>query len=526
MGIIPIADRTWRLHVINNFSGGMAMPPRDDTEASLIDNFYITRSGSLISRPGLKKYNSTDLGTDVTVGLGIGALGAVRKTLFVFKKGTRVFHVTTSGNVPTTFSEISGPDTGYNPVMMEPVEGSSGVYYTIFACPHWTGLYEFHDDAPALTALSKITDSPSGFQYIKLAGQRMYTAGNPSKPYAVRFSDAGDPLSWPTANEFSVPASRGRITGLERQAGVLLIFTERAVLQLQGDPPSNFKLLTVHENIGALHPMSLGTVGAVTAFLSDYGFMYVSGGVEAFGEKLDGSRDIPRASEASHPSNVFIWGALTPDYYACRVRSLNPDPDVGYIVNHEVWSGRDEKMYLFDRNRFRSWVRLVYPPSAVPDSLGYRNARFCPILWLPEVNGIIMAGGNGDLYLQTLQLYFDEWEREDSTDHPDIPVISRLVSRYYTFGDMAMVKQWRRAAVTGFGHISNLNLDTIGGHSSSRYIYPLGSGPLPFQKDSPELDIRTSLFSAVRLDLSGTNMQVMGVDLSWRPARVSVRKHT
>ena len=542
MGLIPIQEHQWKLQSISNFTGGMAVPPRDDTEASVVDNFIITRAGTLVTRPGTTLLNAASLGTAHTVGLGLGTVTPSgtpkipRRVLFVIKdEEDGAYFADYYWNISglSFTGPLSSPDPSGNPVKMESVdtaEGSSlGEYITIFACSAWENL-QYCDGVNwgTLVTTPAATD-PKYCRYVRLAGQRVYAAGNDSDPYTVWFSEAGDPESWPATNSFKVPASRGRITGLERQSGVLLIFTERCILQLQGDPPSNFKLSTIHENIGCPAPNTLSTSGAVTAFMHGSGFTYISGGLEAFGEKIEGGLWPPRANNLILPWSALAWGELTPNYYFFRTQHMGDVEDEDYVPGQEF-------LYMYDRNRFKSWVRFSYP---VHSGLGSTNPRLCPILWVEDMQGLILAGGDGNLYVQPLPIINDEfqyyatsWDTnlDVTPGGDDAHVQSSYTSRYLTFGSQTMTKNWRRVAVGGCGLVGHITIDCLDADGSQSSVLVKGGGytEIPFQVDSPSIEdpTRKSLVTAMRIKVDGLAMLLNNLDITWRPVRLSTRKHT
>lgn len=511
MAVIPIKDRNLRLQTINNFAGGFAMPPRNDNEAAVMDNFEINRAGYLVTRKGVELYNSTSLGSGIAVGIGVGTAGSLGKLLFVAKSGTSIYYRALGPNYPAAFTAITCPDTGDHPVTMEPAEGNKK-RYMVFACPNWDGVYTWDGVAAALV---KAADSPAKSRYVRLAGQRVYAAGDDTAPYTIRFSNPGDPTAWPTGDEFQIPASRGRITGLERQSGVLIIFTERAILQLSGDPPDNFKVLTIHENIGCPSPNTISTVGAVTAFHSGYGLMTLSGGIESFGDKMDEWYHMKAPTNLSLPNSARTWGVLTPDYYFYRVDQETAANPPG--------TGRSEKILVYERKRFQAWFRFEYPITA---GLGSLNPTYCPMIWDDEARGLVIAGGDGNLYIQRFHAILDDLSYTWNNDHPDIAVGSTFTTRYLDFGDPAMQKGWRRVTVSGQGSGGvTLELLDLAGNKTSAYV---AGGTLPVQGDSPSIETtgRSSLFSYLRVRVSGSSMVLKNIDLLWRPARLSGRKLT
>lgn len=515
---VNVPDRTWRLFSVNNFSGGMAVPPRDDTEASLIQNFEIARNGILVTRPGTVKYNTTDLGTGLTMGLGYGQPSA-NKLMFVVKSGTIWYRTMTTG-YPANFSSITCPATGDNPVNMEPVEAGSTAAapgagrYQLFTCPNWSRIQQWDGSAAATSDIAGASPSPANCRYIRLAGQRVYAAGQDANPYTVYFSDPGDPFTWPTGNSFSVPASRGKIRGLERQSGVLLIITERAILQLQGDPPDNYRLTTIHENLGSDCANTISTVGAVTAFLSGFGPMMLSGGVQAFGDKI---RNEDSFDSSSHLDTTY--GLLTPYYYFMRTQPPNGANPAG--------SGSSEYLWVYDRLRFQSWVKYEYPTTT---AIGASNGSYQPMIWDDYADCLVLAAGNGSLYAQPFHnLLVDEAYTftQDAGSTP-VDVTSAYRGRYLDFGDAAMQKQFRRILAGGQWADISVQVDSIGKHGALSTAAPIISYGMMYSTDRPSIGTsgRPSLFSQMRLYISGTEMVLRNWSMAWRPSRLSAQEHT
>lgn len=498
MGVVPVRDKSYRVHNINRFTGGMTFTQQGDDESEKFENFEMLRDGYLTSRLGCYKANSNSIGSAAIVGIGKVTAGGNTFT-FAAKTGT-TWYYSTSNSWPVAFSSITVPESPLtDAVRMESVLDSSNASYAVFTNVNFTRLISW--DGGAASA-SQIAGSPANMTFVRHFDGRLYAA---NKAQTIYFSDKSNPFSWPTANVFYVSSVYGGIRGLERYPGMLLILMERAILGLRGDPATGFNVTVLHDRIGCDTEASVSTSGSATAFRFERETYLFNGNVTSLTANLTGLQ-IADAGASSANS----WGVLTPYHYVMR-RSRG----TGAVAT---------EAYVLNRQLGNLWGLWNYPTATL---LG-ASSPLQAIVAAPNLtDGFLMNGGDGSLYFQPIRQAGDfnytnsivAFTEDDTTR----PVLSLWRSKKFYLGSSTLVKQWRRVLVGGSGTAVSL---------TARYRNPAGtlvtevlksSATVPFNVDTPTIDGVTgqSLFSSLQIELSGNSLQIPDVQVHWRPVRFS-----
>lgn len=512
MGSIPVPDHSWRNISLNNFTGGLTFTQNNDSECEIFDNWEMLREGSPTTRLGVEKVNSTNIGTAMVVGMGFVTTGtSSSQTLIVAKTGTTWWKTNLPITVAaTTFTSISVPESpGNDPVRMETVADTSDTSWAVFVNKNFTGVIKYDG-----TTASVAASSPANQQYIRWFSSRLYVAGNPTKPRTIRFSESADPFSWPTTNEFIVPARYGIITGLEAHSGRLFIFCQRGILQMVGSPPDDFEVSNLHDQIGCNIPGSISTYGTSTAFMGDRSAFILSGSVKNLSERLYG----PKLTGAAG-SDQLAYGALTPFHYIIR-RSMNN--------NTTPLTNGTAEMLVLDRH-FDSWGTWLYPATT---SLGASAPYQSIVISMPGIHtDLLLSGGDGNIYNQSTRVV-QAYDLTNSTvlfsvDYDGatgVAVTSRLRTRQLPLGSPAVQKQLGEILVAGQGTATSFKVRMFDSTYTLREGTVATNKVLPFRTRNPQVGDTTmrTVWGELQLDISLQRSVLKEMMVAYRPRRFSI----
>ena len=320
MAVVPIRDRSFKLKNLMDFSGGFAFPARTESDWERFENWEIGRDGLPVSRLGSVKYNTNSIDSNPIVGMSVKLLsfsGPATQTLIIAKASTTWYYTQNpSSFIPQSFTSMTVPNSPGNTVVnFEQTESSSDFSYAFVAVnAYFPGVLTWNGQGSP----SIIASSPQRGQFICSSQSRLFIAGFPENPFSIRFSDTANPASWPTSSFFDVPGQRGAITGLARFNDQLIIFTQRSILSMQGDPGTGFQIQVLHDDIGCTQPNSIASFGNNIFFVFNSDLMAFNGGVTVLSEKL---RGLPLGSTSATTAPFQpgrMRAALTPHYYFLR----------------------------------------------------------------------------------------------------------------------------------------------------------------------------------------------------------------
>lgn len=499
MGVVPVRDQSYRVHSISRFTGGMTFTQQGEDEAEKFENFEMLRDGYLTSRLGIYKANSNSIGSAAIVGLGNITAGSGQFTIAA-KTGTTWYYRSTVNVFPASFSSFTVPESPLTaPVRMESVLNTSNASFAVFTNVNFTRLISWDGGAGSA---SQISGSPANCTFLRHFDGRLYAA---TKGQTIYFSDKGDPFTWPTANVFYVSSVYGGIRGLERYPGMLLILMERAILGLRGDPALGFTLTVLHDRIGCDSEASVSTSGSATAFRFERETYIFSGNVNTITGKLPGMLIADGSGSGDN-----AWGTLTPYHY---------------VVRRSRGTGTTQsEMLVYDRRFGSSWGLWTYPTTTL---IGASHPAQAIVVAPNLTDGFLLNGGDGNVYFQPMRQHGDfDYSTslvDFSTDDTNINVLSVWRSRKLYMGSSAMVKQWRRIIVGGRGTGALLRTRHWD-ENGTLYTNTLKSDTnVPFMTDGPTVDGATgrNTFSAIQLEVVGSNLVIPDVQIHWRPVRFS-----
>jgi len=398
-------------------------------------------------------------------------------------------------------------------VRFSSMEDTSSALAVYMVNPNFVGVVKW---IPGDPAASDVASSPIG-KYIHRYNKRLFVAGNTTNPNRLYHSEAGKPDSWPASNYIDVPPRHGHITGLAAQPGQLLVFCERSILSLRGDPPLRYTLDSLHEGIGADLPSAISTLGSVVYFVSRGALMEMSSSINLVSDSL---RGFPLGATGTDSSRCY--GVLTPYYYF-----LTYHVNTG-VADYTPSASDPYKMLIYDRVRGQAFFHWVYPPTtSVGGTVGAES-----VIAYNDSNSIFMAGGNGNVYLQP----FRQWSgyslttsevefTKDDNGGSGVEVSSRWRSRRMDFGSSLLTKQCRSILVGGTGQSVALTSRLFDVSGTLRSNAVMSNTTLPSASSLPVVDGATgySDFSELQLDLTGERMHLRDVGLEWRGVRIDAR---
>ncbi|MFH1569065.1 MAG: hypothetical protein ABIL09_13800 [Gemmatimonadota bacterium] len=123
---------------------------------------------------------------------------------------------------------------------------------------------------------------PRGAKYIAFFKGICFLAGMPEYPDRVVYSRAGQPENIPAGNYLSVGDNDGgEIRGLYASTNSMVVFKQRAIYLVKGDPVNGFFTDTLTEDYGCSAPNSIKEVpGVGLVFASEEGVFALRGGLQ------------------------------------------------------------------------------------------------------------------------------------------------------------------------------------------------------------------------------------------------------
>ena len=231
-----------------DFSGGefgrfgSAKAPKNSFTAT---NMIVTADGALCVRPGLVKRNPSGLASGVVHGFGNTP---VPLNDIWFVQGTAVRTFSSAGdNLKTSGTTLA--ETPSRPVDWK-TDGST----ILLASPEDKVYRITPQGGVTVPTVAGLTGSPGG-GCIEIYGDRIVVGDiDGSLDYRLRFSDAADPNSWPSANFVDV-GDNYYLSGLYSQRQHLLITKQNQMYILTGTLGSSMVLRKVYTGNGPLSPL-------------------------------------------------------------------------------------------------------------------------------------------------------------------------------------------------------------------------------------------------------------------------------
>ena len=523
MGVVRVRERSFKNKVLGSFIGGQVDVPRADHELATFTNLEIRPDGWAISRRGTSVVTTTSLTSSAILGLGTVTIEYGR-WIVVAKSGSgywytiRVNDAVVGGSGWGATPLAPSYDAVAAPIRMESVIDSAGSGWGVFASPDFATLVKW-DGSSSSTVEVTGAGAPSHPRYIRVWNQYLFCVTDDS-PTMIQFSNSGDPFSWPTTSKIIVEASYGVITGLEANPDMLLIFTDNVILALVGDPGDpnvGFKLIPIVPNVGCDVPGSIVSVAGRTSFVfRGTGYMFEGGADSIMSDRIRdfASSLVRKPGVAGLVANSYA--AMSPLRYAYR-----PCINVGY--SPAANPNTDSFLYMFDRSRYNAWSVFDYPRSSAAGA----TDPVLPVIYMPDDYTLLMAGGDGELYSQSIRGDGDVSMGGDApaTGAVRIPVQSTLLTRVLTFGDSTMQKQYRRVLVGG---TSDAGSASIGGvfldpTETSTTGTALTGAKMPMQTDLPTVDGTDglSLWGSIQIQIQATSLLLRNITIQWRGVRWS-----
>lgn len=230
-------------------------------------NMLVSRKGELMVRPGLFKNNPSGLSTGVVHGFGMTPVGD-NDVWFVQGTAVRTFSATGGNNLKTSATALA--ETPTRP--LDSIFSGSTVYIAsatdkLYALTPQTGV--------TLPTVAALTGSPGAYT-IELYGDRL-VAGNidGSFGYRLRYSDAADFNSWPSANFIDIGDTFG-IAKLITQRNHLVIAKPRSFHILTGTLGSSPTVREAAKINGPSEPQQAAVIYPGTIWFGGLGTTYPS----------------------------------------------------------------------------------------------------------------------------------------------------------------------------------------------------------------------------------------------------------
>lgn len=176
----------------------------------------------------------------------------------------------------------------------------------------------------------------------------LFLDGGRSNPTRVFYSKPLQPDTFGAFDYFDVGTRQGgSITGLYSYYDVLLVFRERAIDIVTGNPLDGFKMTPFIDSIGTRSPSTITAIpNSGICFLGEDGVYLISGNFQSLRleiNKISGPIDeiFERVNRAQLPRAVAAWHPIWKEWHCYVSTGGNPDLSLG-IIQHEggKWSTR------------------------------------------------------------------------------------------------------------------------------------------------------------------------------------------
>ena len=516
-----LSGRQPRLFSQRDFTGGLAFPGQTDAEAEQFEYLELGRDGYHISLLGSVKHNSAAINANQIVGIGranFSASGLVGDVILVAKKGVDWFRASANSAAPVAYTALTSPQDPLADVVRfeqaNQLSGSTNTAYVLFTNVNFTAIVQWDGNNANLPA--NIAGSPANCTLIRQGGARTFASGQAANPFTIYFSDANNPLSWPSNNFFNVPSSRGIVTGIERlSSGQMLIFTERSILSLLGDVPLDFSLTMIQEGIGCDQPRTISTLGNTIVFAFQGDLYAYTGGISALTERLRGvTLLLPTNGVAS---NGFC--ALTPNFlfYRPSENTSTASPPVSTTDQNTI-------LHVFDRQRTGWWGVWKY---ATATGLGTSQPPQ-PVIYNLD-NRLLLGGGDGTVYQQTYRVVdtnnvLGTFETPTFTqDATTQNITATYRSRLINLEDWGLQKTHGKIQIDGTC-ASGTGAITVRIIKADGTATTASSSNLTFPTEVSSLGTTNTRFKAIQVQISGVDLQLFSYAIHWMPlALVSIQ---
>jgi hypothetical protein len=508
MPLIPAGGQP-RTFALPKLTGGLCTTQAQDNECAVFENLEATRNGWVQTRAGTTLLHAQGaLGSQMVVGLGMSGsstggiapvAGTSNQRFIVAKTGTTFYYTTpTRGAVlgAVAFSTFTVPAApGDNVVRFESGYDKNLNSVSFMSCVTWPNIVVW--DGSASTA-SYLTGSPSGVTMI-CWHQNCLVAVTGSN--TILNSDPLNPTNWPTAYKNVVDVKYGAITNLFSIDDRLYIFTESAILYLEGDITQAPHFTVMHPELGAHLYLATQYTSSI-AFGQGGNYYILSGSVNLISDAI---RD-----QAPTPPNSFI--AMNSEYLYVR-----PGRNTSTASPKVPTTDVQTDLYLNERIRYGYWTHHTYPSASY---LGASNPYYGLVFYAqPPWNFFILPTGSGDLMVQ-----FTPERNTYTTDAPSIAITSQFTTRPMDLGDRVLTKQLRRGMMYGTGSNVSVTATMTDTQGVVRTATPtLSSTTLPSQFTTLLLDGTSASagteFNEIQINLSGQNLLLQDLRLDYKTIR-------
>lgn len=423
---------------VDDFTGGLNFRANDsrlrENEASELLNYEFAFDGSIKKRAGSSKYNAAAIGAAGEVHSLFRYYQADGTKKFLCIEGSTLYEGNDGAGTWASVGSVTGTGKAKFATWQDKV------YFV-----NQNGLVRNYDG----TTLGPVASSPTTCKYILFRGDRLYAAGDNSKPNRLYFTDTGDPTTWTTGtNYIDIRDDDGDvITGLAVIQDTLVIYKRNSIWLLYGNDAASFQLQMSSNLVGCDAPYSLVEFGNKHYFLDRIG-VYVFDGTNA----VNISENIYR--------DVLDNGNALADIPAGRL-----DDAVGTIYERQYYLGYSrigdaENGEIFVYNiRLNAWSR----------SEGISVSSFAN--W----NG---GDDEGQLYSGDYSGFARK--HDIGTDDDGVDIETKYSSKYFNFNNPLTFKKLEEVSLVTDLSVADLSMiiNTNWGDNSQSISFP-GSDTIP-----------------------------------------------
>ncbi len=163
--------------------------------------------------------------------------------------------------------------------------------------------WQITQTSPGVLAIAPLGGSPPVSLYANFYGGSLFLAGDPANPSRITFSDSGTIDTYDVGNFIDISADDGsQIRGMAQQFGVLIVFKDTKIFELDGTNTLDFQLVLLASNCGIVAPKTLMDMNGILFFLGRQGsrlgvYVLINGVVTRVSQNIDPSLQTATLSE-------------------------------------------------------------------------------------------------------------------------------------------------------------------------------------------------------------------------------------
>ena len=257
-----------QLFFVDNFTGGLNIRSNDsmlrEIECTELLNYAFPFRGGIKKRNGSLKYNASAIGLSGEVHSLYRYYKADLTKQFLAIEGSILYEGNDGAGTWTDRGSVGGSE-----------KAAFVTYQDIVYFVNAAGLVKTWNG----TAQGAVALSPTTCKYITFRKERLYAAGDSSKPNRLFYTDVALPGTWDTGNNFiDISDNDGDvITGIATLSDVLVVYKHNSIWLVYGTSNADFAVQQVSSFVGCDAPHTLNSYENKHYFLDKTGVYIFDG---------------------------------------------------------------------------------------------------------------------------------------------------------------------------------------------------------------------------------------------------------